>query len=207
MAAPDEDSFTLPPAWRQSLRPRWGSIPRYSRAPHESALDSWDRRLAAAKEAWTGTVLGRAVSGIAPEPAAAARGYPEGTADPVGAAVLAVVTDCGKLLYDVVADAWYLRHGRVFAARATVELFELAARWSRAAAERPVSSATCSLQDDVAGACVRRPSHLRRTLRRGAREPEGLPLPSPQGVFRGAGDECPSGSQFTASRQAEEQRI
>ncbi|MGO4760130.1 MolR family transcriptional regulator, partial [Streptomyces sp. 2MCAF27] len=34
-------------------------------------------------------------------------------------------TDRGKLLYDAVADAWWLRHGRVFAARATVELFGL----------------------------------------------------------------------------------
>lgn len=124
-AAPDEDSFTLPDAWRQRLRPRWGGITRYSHAPHESALDSWDRRLAAAKEEWTGTVLGAAVPGIATEPAAAARRYLEGTADPVGAAVLAVVTDRGKLLYDAVADAWYLRHGLVFAARATVEVFEL----------------------------------------------------------------------------------
>ncbi|MEU5640976.1 DUF4132 domain-containing protein [Streptomyces milbemycinicus] len=124
-AAPDEDSFTLPAAWLQSLRPRWGGITRYTHAPHESALDSWDRRLAAAKEEWTGTVLAGAVPGIAPELAAAARRYLEGTADPVGAAVLAVVTDRGKLVYDHVADAWDLRHGRVFAARATVELFEL----------------------------------------------------------------------------------
>ncbi|MFB9831222.1 WGR domain-containing protein, partial [Actinoallomurus acaciae] len=120
-AGPDEDSFTLPVAWRQRLRPRWGGIARHSHAPHESVLGSWDRRLAAVKEEWTGTVL----PGIAPEPAAAARRQLEGTADPLGAAVLAVVTDRGKLLYDAVADAWQLRHGRVFAARATVELFRL----------------------------------------------------------------------------------
>ncbi|MDH6624661.1 putative DNA-binding WGR domain protein [Streptomyces sp. LBL] len=123
-AAPDEDSFTLPAAWRQSLRPRRGGITRYSHAPHESALDSWDRRLAAAREEeWTGTALGEAVAGIDPELAAAARRYLKGAADPVGAAVLAVVTDRRKLLYEYVVDAWTLRHGLAFAARATVELF------------------------------------------------------------------------------------
>lgn len=121
----EEDSFTLPAAWRPSLRPRRGGLTPYLYAPHESALDSWDRRLAAVKEEWTGTDPGETLPGIDPELAAAARRYLEGTADPVGAAVLAVVTDRGKLVYDHVADAWDLRHGRVFAARATVELFEL----------------------------------------------------------------------------------
>ncbi|MFF5565950.1 DUF4132 domain-containing protein [Streptomyces sp. NPDC012623] len=125
VAAPDEDSFTLPAAWRQTLRPRWGGVSRNTHYPHGSALDSWDRRLAAAKAEWTGPVLDGAVAGIDPERAAAARRYLEGTADPVGAAVLAVATDRGKLVYSEVVDAWDLRHGRVFAARATVELFEL----------------------------------------------------------------------------------
>ncbi|MGW1785932.1 DUF4132 domain-containing protein [Streptomyces sp. NPDC002143] len=124
-AAPDEASFTLPAAWRHRLRPRWGGIERFTHVPHGAALDHWDRRLAAAKEQWTGTVLVGDVPGVDPELADAARLYLEGTADPVGAAVLAVITDRGKLLYEEVVDAWDLRHGTVFAARATVELFEL----------------------------------------------------------------------------------
>ncbi|WP_455357120.1 DUF4132 domain-containing protein [Streptomyces sp. SYSU K217416] len=123
-AAPDEYSFMLPEAWRSGLRPRRGGFTPYLYAPHVSALDSWDRRLAAAREEeWTGTALGEAVAGIAPKLAAAARRYLEGAADPVGAAVVAVVTDRGKLLYEYVVDAWTLRHGLAFAARATVELF------------------------------------------------------------------------------------
>ncbi|MEK8174302.1 hypothetical protein NKH77_50760 [Streptomyces sp. M19] len=43
----------------------------------------------------------------------------------MGAAVLTVITDRGRLIYDEVVDAWGLRHGWAFAARATVELFEL----------------------------------------------------------------------------------
>ncbi|WP_210435244.1 DUF4132 domain-containing protein [Saccharopolyspora sp. ASAGF58] len=124
-AAPDEDSFVMPVAWRHRVRPRWGGIERFTHVPHGAALDHWDRRLAAATEQWTGTVLDGDVPGVDPELAAAARRYLKGTADPVGAAVLAVITDRGKLLYEEVVDAWDLRHGTAFAARATVELFEL----------------------------------------------------------------------------------
>ncbi|MEK8174301.1 hypothetical protein NKH77_50755 [Streptomyces sp. M19] len=46
--------------------------------PHEAALDHWDRRLAAATEQWTGTVLDGDVPGVDPELAAAARRYLEG---------------------------------------------------------------------------------------------------------------------------------
>ncbi|WP_432109858.1 DUF4132 domain-containing protein [Streptomyces sp. AA1529] len=123
-AAADEDSFTLPEAWRASLRPRRGGCTPYLYAPHASALDSWDRRLATAgQEAWTGANPGGDVAGIDPELAAAARRCLEGAADPVGAAVVAVVTDRRKLMYEYVVDAWTLRHGLAFAARATVELF------------------------------------------------------------------------------------
>ncbi|MFJ9161547.1 DUF4132 domain-containing protein [Streptomyces griseoviridis] len=124
-APPDEDAFTLPAAWRHRLRPRWGGIASYVHHPHDAALDSWERRLATAKEKLADILAGRTTPDIDPELAAAARRFLDGTADPVGAAVLAVASDRGRLIYDEVVDAWHLRHGRVFAARATVELFAI----------------------------------------------------------------------------------
>jgi hypothetical protein len=126
VTAPDEDSFTLPDAWRSELRPRRGGLVAHTFF-HSPDLDSWDRRLATAKARWGGDVTdpGGRLPGIDPHLAEAARRHLDGTADPVGAAVLAVLTDRGKLVYDPVAGAWHLRHGMVFAALATLELFSL----------------------------------------------------------------------------------
>ncbi|MFR9729048.1 DUF4132 domain-containing protein [Saccharopolyspora sp. MS10] len=119
VVGPDENSFTMPESWQLRLRPRWGGLPQYQHSPHGAALDSWDRRVAlAAAQDWSDV-------DVDPELVAAARRYLDGQADPLGAAILAAVTDRGKVLYEEVADAWDLRHGQAFAARVAVELFGL----------------------------------------------------------------------------------
>ncbi|MZE77520.1 hypothetical protein GTY57_11015, partial [Streptomyces sp. SID5475] len=60
--------------------------------------------------------------------AAAARAHLAGEADPLGAAVLAVITESWQRRYEPVVDAWVLLHGLPFAAHAVVELFDVEVR-------------------------------------------------------------------------------
>ncbi|WP_030542014.1 DUF4132 domain-containing protein [Streptomyces albus] len=123
--APDEDTFVLPAAWRRQLRPRRGGLRRSVAPPAKDAVEQWHNRLR------TGTAaIERTLGGGSRDErmAAAARAHLAGEADPLGAAVLAAITESWQQRYETVVDAWVSLHGLPFAARAVMELFDVEVR-------------------------------------------------------------------------------
>ncbi|MCC3655188.1 DUF4132 domain-containing protein [Streptomyces sp. S07_1.15] len=120
--APDEDTFAMPAAWRRQVRPRRGGLRRSVAAPAKDAVELWHGRLRSGEQSIR-KALG--AEGRDERMAAAARAHLAGEADPLGAAVLAVITESWQRRYEPVVDAWVLLHGLPFAARAVVELFEV----------------------------------------------------------------------------------
>jgi predicted DNA-binding WGR domain protein len=117
----DEDTFVLPAAWHRHLHPRRGGVPRRPTPPRKGAAEQAERQLRDATT-WVRQYLDSPRSD--PDLVRAAEGHLAGTADPLGAAVLAVTSDTAWS-GTTCADAWVEAHGPVFAARATVELFDI----------------------------------------------------------------------------------
>ncbi|MFE0042987.1 DUF4132 domain-containing protein [Streptomyces albireticuli] len=118
----DEDTFTMPGAWRRALHPRRGGL---SAQVPPVAADAAEQaaRLAGRAAEWTEKVLAHPRSDQ--RLVAAARARQEGDASPLGAAVLAL-TDGGRAVPAALrADAWVRAHGLPFAAEAVAELFDL----------------------------------------------------------------------------------
>ncbi|WP_063857187.1 MULTISPECIES: DUF4132 domain-containing protein [unclassified Kitasatospora] len=115
---PDEDTFVMPANWLRALHPRRGGAPRSVTPPAKDAVQKLQQRFADGAE-W----IERSLSNDQSQQAlvAAARGHQAGEANPLGAAVLAALTDNADTNHRVTADAWVLAHGLTFAALATVE--------------------------------------------------------------------------------------
>ncbi|MFF9012837.1 DUF4132 domain-containing protein [Streptomyces sp. NPDC014870] len=126
-AAPlDEDTFVLPSAWKRSLHPRRGGVPRTVPAGAADAperLRGWLAREADAIE--------RALESEGSDRALveAARAHRDGRPDAVGAAALARMLNLQQGGYGTVADAWAAEFGLPFAACAAVELGETRNMW------------------------------------------------------------------------------
>ncbi|MBB4950456.1 putative DNA-binding WGR domain protein [Kitasatospora gansuensis] len=116
---PDEDTVVLPANWLRALHPRRGGTPRSVTPPAKDAAQKLRQRLADDAD-W----IERSLTNDRSQQVlvAAARRYQAGEADPLGAAVLAALTDNADTNHRVTADAWVLTHGLTFAALATVEL-------------------------------------------------------------------------------------
>ncbi|MCZ2527989.1 DUF4132 domain-containing protein [Streptomyces sp. HB2AG] len=127
VALPDEDSFTVPSAWRRHLHPRRGGIRRTTAPIAKDADDQVRDRLGAVADR-----IERMLRNPASEKhlVEAARAHLNGSPDPRGAAVLAAATQDRQDGFAVFADAWAASHGLPFAARAVVELFETYPRWN-----------------------------------------------------------------------------
>ncbi|MCX4820482.1 DUF4132 domain-containing protein [Streptomyces sp. NBC_01142] len=119
---PDEDTFTLPTAWRRRVHPRRGGIRRSPGTAIEDAAEKTGLRVKEEAE-WIEEFL--LSPKTAPQLAEAARAQLGGDANPVGAAVLAALTGIYPLPADAWADTWVSSYGLPFAAAAVVELFEL----------------------------------------------------------------------------------
>ncbi|MFD7256666.1 WGR and DUF4132 domain-containing protein [Streptomyces sp. NPDC059874] len=122
----DEDTFTLPSAWKRNLFPRRGGVARTVPAVDAGAqqkVREWLARDAERVE----LALGAAQSD--PEMVEAARAQQGDSQNPLGAAVLAMLLTQEPGSFTVVADAWVDAHGLPFAARAAVELFEMRLAW------------------------------------------------------------------------------
>ncbi|MGF1425324.1 DUF4132 domain-containing protein [Kitasatospora sp. LaBMicrA B282] len=123
---PDEDTFVLPAAWLRLVPPRRGSVTRAVVQPEAAAVALAEEWIAA-DESW----IERALTAGETDPALvhAARAYLAGEPDPLGAAAVAALLppgwQDGALEQAPFADAWVLRHGLTFAARAVVELLEV----------------------------------------------------------------------------------
>ncbi|WP_200301030.1 DUF4132 domain-containing protein [Streptomyces adelaidensis] len=122
-AAPilDEDAFVLPAAWHRHVHPRRGGVSRKPARPVKGAAATAEQRLRASAD-WVRQFLDSPKSDA--DLVRAAEAHLAGTADPLGAAVLAVTSDTAWS-GAACADAWVEAHGPVFAARATVALFDV----------------------------------------------------------------------------------
>ncbi|GAA3378240.1 hypothetical protein GCM10020367_56950 [Streptomyces sannanensis] len=118
----DEDTFVLPMAWRRKLYPRRGGVRRSVPAPTKKALREAADWLAADDPE---VEYGLSEPRSEPRLVEAVRAHQAGEADPLGAAVLAVLKETWQSDYALIAHTWATTHGLPFAARATVELFEL----------------------------------------------------------------------------------
>ncbi|MER5865029.1 DUF4132 domain-containing protein [Kitasatospora sp. NPDC002040] len=115
---PDEHTFVMPANWLRALHPRRGGTPRTVTPPAKDAVQKLQQRLADGAD-WIEKALENRQSQQAL--VAAARRHQAGEADPLGAAVLAALTDNDGANHRVTVDAWVLAHGLPFAARATVD--------------------------------------------------------------------------------------
>ncbi|WP_035850987.1 WGR and DUF4132 domain-containing protein [Kitasatospora azatica] len=123
---PDEDSFVLPEAWRETALPRRGGVVRVVPQPGPEAVEQEERRIDDDRE-WIAQVLAAADSD--PELVRAAHAYLSGEPDPVGAAAVASMLppewQDGRTEDTPFADAWVARHGLGFAARAMLAMHEV----------------------------------------------------------------------------------
>ncbi|WP_222108499.1 DUF4132 domain-containing protein [Streptomyces cupreus] len=125
-AAPDEDTFVMPAAWRRQVHPRRGGIVRTVPAPRSDTEELLGRRLKE-EAGWIEQML--AAQGSEPRIVEAARAHLNGSHSPLGAAALASLTMHYQLPEGVFVDAWTRTHGLAFAARAVVEYFDIEAHW------------------------------------------------------------------------------
>ncbi|MFE7834589.1 DUF4132 domain-containing protein [Streptomyces sp. NPDC057474] len=123
----DEDTFVLPASWHRHLHPRRGGVRRKPAPPRKGAASEAEQRLSAGAT-WVRLYLDSPRSDA--DLLRAAEAHLAGTADPLGAAVLAVASDMAWS-GAACADAWVEAHGPVFAARATVELFDVEGHYTQ----------------------------------------------------------------------------
>ncbi|MFD8086334.1 DUF4132 domain-containing protein [Kitasatospora sp. NPDC059722] len=126
---PDEDAFVMPAAWKELVEPRRGRTARAVTAPSPESLATAEQHIATDRE-WIEQALASPHSD--PELVRAARAFLAGKADALGAvAVASLLPGSMQTRVDAVlfTDAWVVRHGLVFAARAVVEAFGVEATW------------------------------------------------------------------------------
>ncbi|MGF1425758.1 DUF4132 domain-containing protein [Kitasatospora sp. LaBMicrA B282] len=130
---PDEDTFRLPAAWHPLVAPHRGHLVRPVTQPEPAAVERAEEWVDANRE-W----LERTLTAPRTDPALvqAARAYLAGAADPLGAAVVSRLLPPWRKhaarTESPFVDAWVVRHGLAFAARAVVGLSEVhTERWPR----------------------------------------------------------------------------
>ncbi|MGW4383490.1 DUF4132 domain-containing protein [Kitasatospora sp. NPDC004531] len=131
--SPFDEEFVLPASWRPLVLPRRGNaVPVPADWPGAEAVAAEDGLLAEHREA-----IARALASEShdPELIAAARGYLDGAADPLGAAVVPYLLSPGTV-WDYAqwadrVDAWTARHGLAFAVHAAVLVLDVAYRHPR----------------------------------------------------------------------------
>ncbi|WP_405016159.1 DUF4132 domain-containing protein [Kitasatospora sp. NBC_00070] len=127
---PDEDTFVLPAAWVRLVEPRRGGAARAVPAPAPGVVERAQQRIAAGQD-WIESVLTSPRTD--PALARAARAYLAGEPDPVGAAAVAGMLPSSwqdeGYETSTFADAWAVRHGLAFAARAALEIFDVEVTW------------------------------------------------------------------------------
>src|SRR3954451_9331423 len=122
---PDEDTLTLPAAWRRKLHPRPGGLPRPA-FPIDDAAPGKARALIESPGG-PSAALAPERSG-APDLAEAALRHLSGKPDPAGAAAVAAVSVLNFTLrgvdapYATFIDSWIIEHGLPFAACAAAGL-------------------------------------------------------------------------------------
>ncbi|MFC3575855.1 DUF4132 domain-containing protein [Streptomyces yaanensis] len=119
---PDEETFSMPAAWRRLVYPRRGGIRRSVGELHPEAEELVALRLKE-EAGWVEQMLSAPQSD--PVIVEATRAHLNGSHNPVGAATLARVTMHFQLPDGVFVDAWIRAHGMAFAARAVVEFFDI----------------------------------------------------------------------------------
>lgn len=123
----DEDAFELPDAWKRNVLPRRGgeSRPASAAVTAPARTDAWLEQEA--------EQVARVLDFPQSDPVlvAAARAHLAGTPDPLGAAVLAHLVRAGHdgSNRELLVDAWAVRYGLPFAARAAVEFGQIAPGW------------------------------------------------------------------------------
>ncbi|MFJ8016082.1 DUF4132 domain-containing protein [Streptomyces sp. NPDC096339] len=118
----DEDALTLPPAWKRNLHPRLGGVAATVRAVDSAA----PRKLREWIDQSAGTIdRALAAPESDPELVEAARAHRSGSANPLGAAVLATLLTAKGRSFSVVADSWAVEFGLPFAASAAAELADV----------------------------------------------------------------------------------
>lgn len=130
---PDEDSFSMPSAWRRHVHPRRGGIRRPAAPPVADAVERTGRRIAE-ERAWIGQFIADPRSDVRLTEAAQAQ--LDGRADAVGAAVIASVVGFHPMPMEIWADAWAASHGLAFAAQAMVECFEVDVHYTQSGSRR-----------------------------------------------------------------------
>ncbi|MFF3957879.1 DUF4132 domain-containing protein [Streptomyces sp. NPDC001890] len=125
---PDEDTFTLPDAWKRVLHPRRGGVPRKPSKPRREAIAAIETRLAE-DASWIEEFADSPQSDAAV--AEALRAHLDGYPAPAGAAALTAIADLPGW-----ADFWSQRYGLVFAARAATEVFSVDANWQQSGLQR-----------------------------------------------------------------------
>ncbi|WP_322974520.1 hypothetical protein [Actinacidiphila epipremni] len=130
---PDEETFTMPAAWRRIVLPRRGGIPVAVEALRPEAAKTLARRRRE-ESGWIEEMLASPESD--PEVCDALRAHLSGSPDPLGAAVLVHLTVEHGLPDGIFVDAWFQTHGPAFAARAVVEHCGVAAHYKQAGSHR-----------------------------------------------------------------------
>ncbi|GAA2111390.1 hypothetical protein [Actinomadura alba] len=127
---PDEDALTIPSAWKRQIHPRRGGTP----GP-KIKLGAGARKAMRACLANGRGEVERAIADPRTDPdlVAPTRSYLDGTLDPLGAAVAAVVSAGIDAWSDDIrfVDGWTFTHGVAFAACAFTEMATLYARFER----------------------------------------------------------------------------
>ncbi|MFD0267234.1 DUF4132 domain-containing protein [Streptomyces sp. NPDC127106] len=123
----DEDAFELPEAWKRNVLPRRGGVSR----PASAAASAPDRTDAWLEQEAEQVALVLDFPHSDPVLVAAARAHLAGTPDPLGAAVLAHLVRAGHggSNRELFVDAWAVRYGLPFAARAAVEFGQVTPGW------------------------------------------------------------------------------
>ncbi|GAB2610969.1 hypothetical protein GCM10027168_49830 [Streptomyces capparidis] len=122
-AVGEEDSFSVPDAWRDRVHPRRGGTPGPATGIDPRAGAAVRRRLEGIRPEVDAALEHKRSDA---EMARAARAHLGGEPDPLGAAVVAAlitsISGWAEVRCESFTDAWAERHGLVFAARATAEL-------------------------------------------------------------------------------------
>ncbi|WP_129770224.1 DUF4132 domain-containing protein [Streptomyces sp. L-9-10] len=131
---PDEDTFRLPAAWRNTLYPRRGGVRRPPSAP-DPKQDARTLTLLRDREHWTPATFSERT---APALVEAALAHLHGEPDPFGAAVIGTMATTVDVGLRAVVDAWAAAHGLPFAASGVMHLVGLEVAWVHQADPRLV---------------------------------------------------------------------
>ncbi|MFK0255005.1 DUF4132 domain-containing protein [Streptomyces sp. NPDC090445] len=141
----DEDVFELPEAWKRNVLPRRGGVsrPTSAMAAAPALADAWLEQEA--------ELVARVLDFPQSDPVlvAAARAHLAGTPDPLGAAVLAHLVRIGHggNNQELFVDAWAVRHGLPFAARAAVEFGQIVPGWHTDPRSGVIVTGVCWITD------------------------------------------------------------